>query len=397
MGHKISVIIIIALLLASMTGVMVLDQSIGAASAGTVIMGTTTGDFEYSSNGTAITITRYTGSNTTLVIPSMIDGLPVVAIGDYAFLDCPSLKSVTIPDSITYIGDGAFEECSALTSVTIGDGVTYIGSYAFSDCYALTSVTFTGDAPSSVARSWAYWCSYSLVVYYYEGATGFSSGTFGGVSCEMLAAPPTDLTATPGSSKVVLSWEESPSSNLTSYAVYVNGIQWTTVSNTTLTTTFSNLTNGADYLFIVGAVNVNGTSKSSGVSVTPMSVPGTPTGLSAYTNNTGAILGWIAPSDTGGSTMPDYTVYVNGVAWATTSSTTFTLSNLTQGRTYTFSVAASNSVGNGTASQSVTATTGGGSASIAWPVVAVIALLAAGILAGTLVFVGRKRTGKKNE
>ena len=140
MGHKKSVIIVIALLLASMTGAIVIDQSIGTASASGITTGTTTGGFEYSSNGTAVTITGYTGSNTTLVIPSMIIGLPVVTIGEDAFEDNGNLTSVIMPDSVTYIGDEAFEDCNLLASVIMPDSVTYVGNYTFEDCSLLASV-----------------------------------------------------------------------------------------------------------------------------------------------------------------------------------------------------------------------------------------------------------------
>lgn len=50
-------------------------------------------------------------------LPSTLGGLPVVAIGDYAFSSCDSLKSVTIPNSVTAIGYNAFEVCNTLTDV----------------------------------------------------------------------------------------------------------------------------------------------------------------------------------------------------------------------------------------------------------------------------------------
>lgn len=67
-------------------------------------------------------------------------------IVDRAFEDCSGLKSVTIPNTVTYIGNWAFSVCSGLTSVTIPNSVTYIGNWAFKACYNLKSVTI----PSSV-------------------------------------------------------------------------------------------------------------------------------------------------------------------------------------------------------------------------------------------------------
>lgn len=42
---------------------------------------------------------------------------PVTSIGDYAFSDCSSLKSVTIPCSVGFIGIGAFDNCCGLVSI----------------------------------------------------------------------------------------------------------------------------------------------------------------------------------------------------------------------------------------------------------------------------------------
>ena len=70
------------------------------------------------------------------------------SIGDDAFSDCTSLKSLTIPDSVTSIGESAFSGCTSLESITIPDGVTSIGRSAFNDCNSLTSVTI----PDSVTE-----------------------------------------------------------------------------------------------------------------------------------------------------------------------------------------------------------------------------------------------------
>lgn len=39
-------------------------------------------------------------------------------IGDYAFSNCSSLTSITIPDSVTTIGNSVFGGCSSLSSIT---------------------------------------------------------------------------------------------------------------------------------------------------------------------------------------------------------------------------------------------------------------------------------------
>ena len=65
----------------------------------------------------------------------------VTSIGDYAFVYCSGLTSITIPNSVTTIGEDAFWECYGLTSITIPNSVTSIGGAAFRECSGLTSVT----------------------------------------------------------------------------------------------------------------------------------------------------------------------------------------------------------------------------------------------------------------
>ena len=72
----------------------------------------------------------------------------LTSIENWAFGDCNSLTSVTIPDSVTTIGCYAFVNCINLTSVTIPDNVTEIDSYAFHYCSSLTKFNVSTYNPS---------------------------------------------------------------------------------------------------------------------------------------------------------------------------------------------------------------------------------------------------------
>ena len=76
----------------------------------------------------------------------------VTGIDDRAFLNCFSLKSITIPEGITNIGSLAFKLCKALTSITIPNSVTNIGDFAFDKDSSLTSITI-GSGVTSIGST----------------------------------------------------------------------------------------------------------------------------------------------------------------------------------------------------------------------------------------------------
>ena len=110
----------------------------------------TEGDYEYEvlEDNTA-KITKFTGADTEVTIPSVLGEKKVTVIGDYAFMNCNKIQKVTIPDGVTKIGEegdphgvgGVFFMCTALEEVEIPDSVQSIAVGAFMWCSSLrTSV-----------------------------------------------------------------------------------------------------------------------------------------------------------------------------------------------------------------------------------------------------------------
>lgn len=64
----------------------------------------------------------------------------VTVIGNYAFHNCKTLISLTIPNSVTTISYSAFAACQALKSIIIPNSVTNIGDWAFAFCDSLASI-----------------------------------------------------------------------------------------------------------------------------------------------------------------------------------------------------------------------------------------------------------------
>ncbi|GEM_PF-1488816 len=94
-------------------------------------------DFTYTISNNTVKITKYTGSDTDVEIPSEIDGYPVTSIGERVFQNNSTLTSVIIPNSVERIEKLAFSYCTRLRSITVPKSVTYIATRAFEYCRGL--------------------------------------------------------------------------------------------------------------------------------------------------------------------------------------------------------------------------------------------------------------------
>lgn len=191
------------------------------------------GPFTFSTDSSSLKLVHYSDPGGVATIPNMVNGLPVVAIGQYVFGFCRQLTGVTIPVSVTNISEQAFYGCATLVFITVDDGnqcysgvdgvlfnksqttlvsypagrvataytvphtVTNIAPLAFYECISLTSVTvlgsvttvghgvfafnnslkevyFHGNAPTFVG-SGVFNTSLNATVYYFPGRAGWSS------------------------------------------------------------------------------------------------------------------------------------------------------------------------------------------------------------------------------
>jgi predicted phage tail protein len=172
----------------------------------------------------------------------------------------------------------------------------------------------------------------------------------------------TGLTAIPGNAQATLTWV-APASNggapVIGYDLYVGTGTGTGGSQplariTGTAVTVAGLANGTRYYFTVVAVNRIGPSGPQQASAVPVTVPGTPTGLTAKAANGQATLSWTAPASDGGTRITGYLVYEGTspggesgplVGGQPVTATHATVPGLTSGTTYYFTVVAVNAVG----------------------------------------------------
>jgi len=161
---------------------------------------------------------------------------------------------------------------------------------------------------------------------------------------------PTIGTATAGNTQATVSFTAPASSGtsaITSYTVTAS-TGGRTATGTTSPITVTGLTNGTPYTFTVTATNAVGTGPASAASnsVTPAAVPGAPTIGTATPGDTNATVTFTAPASDGGSAIISYTVTSTpGSITATGATSPITVTGLTNGTGYTFTVTALNGVG----------------------------------------------------
>ena len=207
----------------------------------------------------------------------------------------------------------------------------------------------------------------------------FSSSVFG--NTDTTPDNPTNFQGNSGDQQVSLSWtapQNDGGTPVTGYLIefkldslVVPPGSWTSIfsSNTTPPLFYTigpsssptpyPLTNGTLYDFRVSAVNAVGTgSHSNIIEVTPSTIPGPPTSISAFgCDNQQVLVTWSPPTDTGGATITSYNLQYSTSStgpWLTPTpssvsppTTSYTFTGLTNGTQYYFQVQAVNMNGPG--------------------------------------------------
>ena len=65
-------------------------------------------------------------------------------VGPYTFRGCTALRSVSVPGSVKTIGEAAFINCTGLLSIEIPKGVTGIGNSCFENCSGIRTASIAG-------------------------------------------------------------------------------------------------------------------------------------------------------------------------------------------------------------------------------------------------------------
>ena len=289
------------------------------------------------------------------------------------FDDVTIAAAPTAPDAPTNVQGTAHDKAVALTwsapASTGGSPITgyqvtpYINGTA--QAPILTNSTSTSYTVTGLSDGTAYTFAVAAINANGTGANSTQSAAVTPAAPNVPAAP-TNVQATPHDKSVALTWTAPADggSPITGYQVtpYINGAAQTPIPTNSTSTSYTatGLTNGTNYTFAVAAINAVGTgansSQSSPVAPFGATAPAAPTSVQGTPQDKSVALSWTAPASDGGSAITGYQVtpYVGGVAQTAiptnSTATNYTVTGLTNGTAYTFTVAAINAVGTGTPS-----------------------------------------------
>ncbi len=114
-----------------------------------------------------------------IVIPMVINGQLVTALGNNVFKNKTSINTISIPNTVTSIGESCFSGCTGLTDVTIPNSLTSIGESCFSGCTGLTDVTIPNSV-TTISKNCFDGCTNIASITIPEGVTVLEERAFNG-------------------------------------------------------------------------------------------------------------------------------------------------------------------------------------------------------------------------
>ncbi len=300
------------------------------------------------------------------------------ALGTGFYSDWPNSATPAttpgVPASISAVAGDA--QATVSWTAPASNGGSSITGYTVTSSPGDRTCSWSTGALSCVVTGLTNGTSYTFTVRATNAAgTGSATDASSAVTPTGAATEPSApnaVEATAGDAQATVSWSAPTSdggSAITSYTVTSSPDALTCTSSTT-SCTVTGLTNGTAYTFTVTATNAIGDSTASSPSsaVTPTAtstptVPGAPTDASAAAGDSQATVSWNSPLDDGGSAITSYTVTASPDGATCTSTVTVpeddtcTVTGLTNGTAYTFTVTATNAIGDSTASSPSSAVT----------------------------------------
>jgi titin len=347
---------------------------------------------QFSSNSGASwsTFADGTSTSTSVTVSGLANGISyvfrVAAVNSAGVGLYSTASSAVTPQSVPSLplnvaGSGGNARVTLVWSAPSSNGGRSITDYAirFSSNAGVSWTTFSDGVSTATNTTVTGLTNGTAYVFQVAALNSVGTGSFSVSSSEVVPfsvpGQPTSLSGTAGINQVALSWLAPASNGGAVIADYV--VEYSTNSGTTWVTfvdavsasesaTVTGLINGTGYIFRVTAKNTagNGTASSTTSAIVPRTMPSAAQSVAGTSGNAQARLTWSAPVTTGGSAVLDYEIQYssNGTTWTTFSdsvstSTSVTVTGLTNGTAYTFRVAAINGAGLGTfstASSSVT-------------------------------------------
>lgn len=282
------------------------------------------------------------------------------------------------------------ESATVAWAVPASDGDSPVTSYTVTSTPGAHTVTVTASVLQATVPGLTNGTSYSFTVKALNEVGSGAGATSNSVIPATAPAPVTNVRAERADAAATVTWTPPTSdgaSAITGYIITSNPDgRVAHAGPSTTRAVVADLTNGTAYTFTVVATNGVGRSDASqeSNSITPSTLPAQARAVTAISRDSAATVTWAPPASNGGAAITAYTVRaLPGPQTATVvaPATTATITGLSNGTPYTFTVTSVNAIGVGEASAEsaaiipagppsaptkVTAVRGNGSATVAW-------------------------------